>query len=85
MNTRRLLARIAAGNLKNVSFGDFQDLLTGFGFVLVRRNGSHHISRHSTVGAMVNIQDVKGEAKPYQIKQALAIVERYRLRLEAEE
>lgn len=85
MNRTRLLARIAAGNLKNIAFRDFQDLLTGFGFVLVRRNGSHHIYRHLIVSEMVNIQNVNGEAKPYQIKQALVIVERHHLRLEAEE
>ena len=85
MNRKRLLSRLAGGNLSNVSFRDFQDLLEGFGFALARRNGSHHIFRHPAIGAMVNIQNVNGEAKPYQIRQALEIVERYRLRLEAEE
>lgn len=31
---------------------------------------------------LVNIQDVAGMAKPYQVKQVWALVERYNLRLE---
>jgi len=30
----------------------------------------------------VNLQDVGGEAKPYQIRQVLRLVERYNLQLE---
>jgi hypothetical protein len=33
---------------------------------------------------MINLQEVKGEAKPYQIRQFLKIVERHDLRLEDE-
>jgi hypothetical protein len=33
----------------------------------------------------VNLQEVKGEAKPYQIRQLLRIVEKYNLTLEDEE
>jgi predicted RNA binding protein YcfA (HicA-like mRNA interferase family) len=76
---------MASGNLSNVPFRDLLDLMDGFGFVLVRRKGSHHILRNPSVGAIVNIQNVNGEAKPYQIRQALAIVEKHRLRLEADE
>lgn len=85
MNRKRLLARLAGGNLSNVPFRDFRDLLEGFGFALVRRSGSHHIFRNPLVGGIVNIQNVNGEAKPYQIRQALAIVEKHRLTLEAGE
>jgi hypothetical protein len=31
---------------------------------------------------LVNLQEVKGEAKPYQIRQFLRLVERHNLRLE---
>jgi hypothetical protein len=33
---------------------------------------------------MLNLQEVHGEAKPYQIRQFLRIVERHNLRLEDE-
>jgi hypothetical protein len=34
------------------------------------------------VPGMVNLQEVKGEAKPYQIKQLLKLAERHDLALE---
>jgi len=33
----------------------------------------------------LNLQEVKGEAKPYQIRQLLRLVERYNLELEEAE
>jgi hypothetical protein len=37
---------------------------------------------HSNIPELVNLQEVKGEAKPYQIRQFLKLVERHNLRLE---
>jgi len=34
------------------------------------------------VHELVNLQNVKGQAKPYQVRQCLKLVERYNLRLE---
>jgi predicted RNA binding protein YcfA (HicA-like mRNA interferase family) len=48
---------------------------------MVRTSGSHHIFSHPDVAELVNLQDVKGEAKPYQIRQFLRLVEKYNLRL----
>ena len=45
-------------------------------------NGSHHVFVHPDIPELVNLQDVNGEAKPYQIRQLLRLVERYNLRLE---
>ena len=42
----------------------------------------HHIFMHQNVGCLVNLQEVKGQAKPYQIRQFLKLVEQYRLELE---
>jgi len=36
------------------------------------------------VTELINLQNVNGKAKPYQIKQFLEIVERYNLQLEDE-
>ena len=38
-------------------------------------------TKHSSIPELVNVQDVGGEAKPYQIRQVLRLVERYNLRL----
>jgi hypothetical protein len=47
-------------------------------------SGSHHIYLHPDVKELINLQDVNGKAKPYQIKQFLELVERYNLELEDE-
>ena len=57
-------------------------LAWGFGFRLARVSGSHHILVHPDVPELANLQDVGGEAKPYQIRQFLRLVERYNLKLE---
>ena len=80
MNRRRLLAKLASGAFRNVAFRDAA-LVEGFGFVLSRTEGSHHIYKHGSVDELVNLQDVHGEAKPYQLRQILRLVERYDLKL----
>jgi predicted RNA binding protein YcfA (HicA-like mRNA interferase family) len=82
MNRKRLLRRLASGALQNVAFSDMKSLAVGFGFRLDRVAGSHHIFVHSEISELVNLQEVKGQAKPYQIRQFLRLVERYNLRLE---
>jgi len=82
MNRRRLLRRLASGALQNVTFSDMKSLAEGFGFRLDRVTGSHHIFAHSEIPELVNLQEVRGQAKPYQIRQFLRLVERYNLRLE---
>ncbi len=82
MNRRKLLARLARGAVANVAFTDLQNLVEGFGFDLRRVSGSHHIYARPDVSELLNLQDVRGDAKPYQVGQVLRIVERYGLRLE---
>ena len=81
VNKRKLLRRIA-NNPASARFSEIVMLLEAFGFRLSRANGSHHIFVHTRVPRPVNIQDVHGEAKPYQVRQILKIVERYNLELE---
>ena len=82
MNRRKLLQRLSQGALRNVRFQDMKSQLEGFGFQLVRIEGSHHVFTHPTIQELVNLQEVRGEAKPYQIRQFLRIIERYDLKLE---
>ena len=84
MNRRRLLRKLASGSLRNVAFSDLRNLIEGFGFRLDRVTGSHYIFVHPDIRELVNLQEVKGEAKPYQIRQFLRLVERYNLRMEEE-
>lgn len=82
MNPSRLLARVARGDLANVSFSDMRRLVEAFGFELRRTTGSHHVFVHPDVRELLNLQDARGQAKPYQIRQFLRLVERYALRME---
>jgi predicted RNA binding protein YcfA (HicA-like mRNA interferase family) len=58
------------------------ELVEGFGFQLSRTDGSHHIFAHPDIPELVNLQEVKGQAKPYQMRQFLKLIERHSLRLE---
>lgn len=53
------------------------------GFNPDRVNGSHHIFKHPKVAELINIQDAHGEAKPYQIRQVVELIEAYNLTLNA--
>ena len=44
----------------------------------------HHVFVHPDVRELLNLQEVRGQAKPYQIRQFLRLVERYALSLEDE-
>jgi hypothetical protein len=37
---------------------------------------------HPEVRELVNVQELRGQAKPYQVRQFLRLVERYALRME---
>ena len=82
MNRRKLLLKLSRGEIRNVAFNSLTNLVEGFGFTLARTSGSHHIYSHPGTPELVNLQNVKGQAKPYQILQLLKLVERYNLELE---
>jgi hypothetical protein len=52
---------------------------------LDRISGGHHIFLHPDIPELVNLQNVKGKAKPYQIKQLLKIIEKHNLQMEDSE
>ncbi len=81
MKPRKTLERILSGS-RNIRFGDMTRLVKAFGFRFSRVNGSHHIFVHDGVPELVNLQEVHGQAKPYQIRQFLDLVESYDLKLE---
>ncbi len=58
---------------KNIRFSEVTECVKAFGFQLVRINGSHRIYNYPDVEELINLQDVKGQAKPYQVKQLLRI------------
>jgi len=84
MNRKKILKKILDGS-KNIKFSDIVNLIEGFGFQLSRTDGSHHIFSRPDIPELVNIQSVKGQVKPYQIRQFLKLVEKYDLSLEGRE
>lgn len=85
MKPRRLLRRLSQGALHNVAISDMIDLTEAPGFHLDRVSGSHHIFSHPDLAEILNLQSVRGEAKPYQVRQLLRIVEKHNLTLEGSE
>jgi predicted RNA binding protein YcfA (HicA-like mRNA interferase family) len=83
MNKRKLLKKALAGS-KNIRFGDMVALVEAFGFRLARTSGGHHIFEHPDVPEIVNLQNRKGKAMPYQVRQFLELVENHNLELAEE-
>ncbi|MCL2087868.1 MAG: type II toxin-antitoxin system HicA family toxin [Oscillospiraceae bacterium] len=81
MNKRKFLEKICNNN-KNVNFYDLVAIIEAFGFFQIRTKGSHHIFARDGVYDLVNIQNEKGEVKPYQVTQFLKIIEKFNLELE---
>ena len=84
MKKRKLLQKLLSGS-KNIRFSDTVACVEAFGFVLSRVNGNHHIFIHPEVPELINLQNVDGKAKPYQLRQFLQIVEQYNLQMEEDE
>ncbi|HQR07814.1 MAG TPA: type II toxin-antitoxin system HicA family toxin [Gemmatales bacterium] len=78
MKHAKLLQK-AIDNPANLRFGDLVTLVRAAGFTLKRISGSHNIFAHPHVFEQLNLQNVKGKAKPYQVKQFLDLVDTYNL------
>jgi hypothetical protein len=81
VNRHKLLKK-ALSSGKNLRFAELTTLAEGFGFRLVRVSGSHHIYARPGIPELLNLQSVGGQAKPYQVRQLLRLVERYNLSLD---
>jgi predicted RNA binding protein YcfA (HicA-like mRNA interferase family) len=80
---RKLLEKVLTGS-KNIQFNELVTLVEAFGFTLSRVNGSHHIFSHPDIHEIINLQNRKGKAIPYQVRQFLVLIEEYALTLEDE-
>ena len=82
MKPGRLLLRLLSGAVTNVDFSDAQLLLEALGFEEVRITGSHHVYVRVDIPEQLNLQNRRGQAKPYQLRQLIALVKRYNLTIE---
>lgn len=62
-------------------FGDFRRLIEAFGFEYDHERGDHVYYRHPRVREILNVQERRGQAKHYQVKELRNRVEEYDLRL----
>ena len=81
MNPHKTLILVLQGS-RNVRFADFVRLVEAFGFHLARVSGSHHHFSRPSIPEALNLQAYHGDAKPYQVRQFLKLVEKYGLKLE---
>lgn len=76
----------ARGNPAGLRFAELQKLCEHAGMALDRSKGSHFIYHHKDPAFSLSIQQTKdGKAKPYQVRQLLAMIEKYDLDKERKE
>ena len=75
----KLYAQIRLGN--RPTFQELRRLAEAFGFELKRITGSHHIYQHPRAVGNLNLQPDGKNAKPYQVRQFLDMVETYGLEM----
>jgi hypothetical protein len=76
------MARLLAGVFTNVAFADARRLLEELGFEELRVKGSHHVYGRPGLPEQLNLQERGGQAKPYQLRQLVALIRRYDLSIE---
>jgi len=68
----------AKNSPNNFSFAEICQLAECYGFVFQRQRSSHVIYEHPNLrieqNRLMNFQDFKGKAKPYQVKQLLRAI-----------
>ncbi len=81
MNTRKLFERITSSPSASLAFRDFERVLVAFGFQLERTRGSHRAYAHGKVPRPLIVQPRGKDAKSYQVREFLDMVEAYGLEL----
>lgn len=70
----------AASPHSALRFHEFKALMESFGFKLASMNRLHNIFVHPQINELVNVQNVNGAVKPFQVRQIINLVQRYHLR-----
>lgn len=79
----KLYALLLQSSSRSIAYRDFEKLVIAFGFNLARVNGSHAIYVHPKLPRPFPIQPEGKDAKRYQVRELLELVERYALTLSA--
>lgn len=77
----KLYALLLQSTNRSISFRDFEALLTAFGFEHSRTTGSHRQYVHPAIPRSFPVQPEGKDAKRYQVRELLGLVEDYGLKL----
>jgi len=83
VKTSKLYDALLTSTSRAVAFRDFERLLEAFGFRLARTVGSHRQYVHPKVPRPFPVQPVGKEAKRYQVRELLELIETYGLHMDA--
>ena len=79
----KLYLSLLANPRQIVAFRDFEALLVAFGFTLARTTGSHRQYVHPLVPDTFPVQPAGKDAKAYQVRKMLDVIDRYGLTRQA--
>jgi hypothetical protein len=79
MTRRQKLLEKARNNPAGIRFQEICLLAAQMGFTRRGGKGSHVVYDKEGVEEILTFQDRHGMAKPYQVRQLLAVIEKYRL------
>jgi predicted RNA binding protein YcfA (HicA-like mRNA interferase family) len=82
VNVSKLYEQLLDSAARTVRFRDFERLLRAFGFSLDRTVGSHRQYVHPKVPRSFPVQPHGKDAKRYQVREFLELVETYGLHIE---
>lgn len=77
----KLYALLLQSTNRSIDYRDFIAMIEAFGFTNIRTKGSHASYAHPDCPKLLVLQPKGNEAKRYQVREFLAIVEEYRLTL----
>lgn len=75
----KLYGRLLANPRQSIAFRDFEKLLSAFGFEIARTRGSHRQYVHPKVPRPLPVQPETKDAKAYQVREFLELIEQYSL------
>ena len=78
----KLYALLLQSTNRSVDFRDFIAMVEAFGFSLARTKGSHRSFIHSTCPRLLVLQPNGKDAKRYQVREFLDMIEEFGLTLE---
>jgi predicted RNA binding protein YcfA (HicA-like mRNA interferase family) len=79
----KLYAQLLQSTDRSVAYRDFVALIEAFGFSHARTRGSHRSYAHRDCPKLLVIQPLGHEAKRYQVREFLDIIEEYGLNMDA--